>query len=357
LGARRYILAPLVSGKLHPQDGITVRIGEDARKCVVFFGVPTPSGGIGYGGTGFLICYREHSLTYGYLLTAAHVADAVRAHSPGAVVRINRTDGTASDIDIEQSEWTYHQDRTVDLAIASFYLSGAAYDVKYYTIEGAHGFPGSPKYHIACGDPISIVGLFRLHPGSNKNTPIVHTGNIALLPDANEKVPSRDRRTGKLQDVLVYMIEAQTLEGLSGSPVFLREVWYTEAIRVPHDGLPAIVFGGVQLLGLYQGAWDLKPSETLANAAGIPPDLRVPVGMGLVVPSEQILELVMHHPDLKAARARTADEQRATRAATTDAVFPVAPSPGPADSADNPQHQEDFKTLLGAAAKKRPPTD
>jgi len=32
-----------------------VRISEDLRKCVVFFGVPASKGGIEYGGTGFLV--------------------------------------------------------------------------------------------------------------------------------------------------------------------------------------------------------------------------------------------------------------------------------------------------------------
>ena len=72
-----------------------------------------------------------------------------------------------------------------------------------------------------------------------------------------------NRVTGKLDKVEVYLVEAQTFEGLSGAPVFQREV---VALRTfpTHNGGPVIALTGIQLLGIYTGAWDGPPSEGLA---------------------------------------------------------------------------------------------
>jgi hypothetical protein len=45
--------------------GLTVRIGEDVRRCVVFFGVPGPEG-IEFGGTSFLVQFDEPPLSFFY---------------------------------------------------------------------------------------------------------------------------------------------------------------------------------------------------------------------------------------------------------------------------------------------------
>ena len=88
----------------------------------------------------------------------------------------------------------------------------------------SHAAPSAAPYRVQCGDPICIVGLFHWHSGSGRNTPIVHSGNIALLPDPREKIPIKDRVAGQLQKVEAYLVEVQTFEGLSGAPVFQREM-------------------------------------------------------------------------------------------------------------------------------------
>ena len=61
----------------------------------------------------------------------------------------------------------------------------------------------------------------------------------------------------------------------------------------------------VKLLGLWQGAWEASPDEVLA--AQTREDVRVPVGIGVVVPQEKILE-VLQMPKLKAQRNAKAGE-------------------------------------------------
>jgi hypothetical protein len=50
-----------------------MRVNDDARKSVVFFGVPTPDG-VQYGGTGFMLCDFEGDILIPFIVTAGHVA-------------------------------------------------------------------------------------------------------------------------------------------------------------------------------------------------------------------------------------------------------------------------------------------
>ncbi len=113
-------------------------------------------------------------------------------------------------------------------------------------------------------------------------------------------------------------VRAISLKGLSGSPVFVRteisidlrhlmlEPGVTAGIitasgKLLNNALPVITAyrNAVKLLGLWQGAWEASPDEVLAAQTG--EDVRVPVGIGVVVPQEKILE-VLQMPKLKALR-------------------------------------------------------
>jgi len=180
---------------------------------------------------------------------------------------------------------------------------------------------------------------------------------VALLPDPREKIPLKDRTTGQTIEVEGYLVEAQTLEGLSGSPVFIREFARLASGELS-DGSQALVFGGVSLLGIYSGAWDGEPGEILAADRGRRGNFRVPVGVGIVVPVEKLEQLLRDNPNLKKQREKFAADQRAKRAAIQDDAFPVA-SPdatekaAPPSSDANPNHREDFNSLLNAAARTR----
>jgi hypothetical protein len=98
-----------------------------------------------------------------------------------------------------------------------------------------------------------------------------------------------------------YLVESQSLSGLSGSPVFVRpevSLDFSDTL-IPEEGnrLPdvnPVITGGlndVRLLGIWQGAWDAKPDEILSARTG--DEVRVPVGMGVVVPA---------HPTFASAR-------------------------------------------------------
>lgn len=326
-----------------------MRISEDVRRCVVFFGIETDRG-IQYGGTGFLVGIVEQGLVVSYLVTCRHVAKALERHNDagGFIIRLNTKCGGANNAPIEHIPWCYHQDVTVDIAISPFWLSQEIFDHIYFDIFNY----SITTSEVCCGDPISIVGLFRLHAGLERNVPIVHSGNVATLPDPKEKVILRDRITNDLVHSDLYLVEAQTLDGLSGSPVFVHQfIDLPIAVNTPQGCYPK-AFGVEKLLGLYTGSWDGEPGVILAADRNFRGGARVPVGIGTVVAVEKIIEIIQGDPVLKAERKKSIDRRDAERAATTDSALSE-----PAASDENPNHLEDFNRLVGAAARKRPRDD
>jgi hypothetical protein len=343
----RYVLGIPHATRSHPQDGFTVRTSQNALRMVVFFGRPEPPDGqIAYGGTGFAVVHKEDGYGFGYLVTARHVAEQIVPRGD-VVVRVNTTEGKSADIEIDEIKWAYHPDHTVDVAVTGLSLAGPEFDISYYNLEDMV-VPRSSEFRVQCGDPICLVGLFHWHVGTTKNKPVVHSGTIAMLPDDVEKIPIKNSTTGKRQDVVAYLVEAQTFEGLSGAPVFQREmVSIQNVIGASHNGGPPIVATGVQLLGVYIGAWSGPPTDELAKAHKWRPDIKIPAGIGIVVPAERILEIIMNDPDLKKTREEILQKRRDERAATTDSGISV-----PVATDENPKHREDFNSLVGAAAQK-----
>jgi hypothetical protein len=84
-------------------------------------------------------------------------------------------------------EWAYHSDITVDLAAVPLVFPKHTFDIWYYTLNDETVIVGKREHEVVAGDAINLVGLFRLHSGSQRNVPFVHTENIAVLPDANER--------------------------------------------------------------------------------------------------------------------------------------------------------------------------
>ena len=66
---------------------------------------------------------------------------------------------------------------------------------------------------IEVGEEVFVTGLFSHHHGQSKNIPIVRVGNISAMPE--EKIQTKEH----LMDA--YLIEARSIGGLSGSPVFV----------------------------------------------------------------------------------------------------------------------------------------
>jgi hypothetical protein len=118
----------------------------------------------------------------------------------------------------------------------------------------------------------------------------------------------------------IYLIEARSLGGLSGSPVFvLATAGNKTAVRLMDGTLSdvsnlcpiALLF----LLGLAKGHWEVNPEDL--NELDWILDRRkevVSLGIAVVVPAKKIKE-VLNHPELIEARNQTDQlgaESRAT---------------------------------------------
>jgi hypothetical protein len=315
-----------------------MRISEDARKCVVFFGTEAETGGIEYRGTGSLVCDVDDGVRYPYLVTCRHAAKHLDHEF---YIRANKRDGTGKDIEVARTEWLMHPDENVDLAIKPFVLARRDFDQIFYDLSHCVA-QNKDRSRIMAGDEVSVIGLFHPHSGKGKNIPVVHTGHIAVMPDPLEPVPLKDD-VGNAIKAISYLIEAQTLDGLSGSPVFMRRVFDLKIPNWPEIQVPG---NTIDIMGIYQGSWDGEPGVLLATDRKLS-NRKVPVGMGLVIPIERLLELTRENADLKKMREKFLAELKGEVAATTDFA---AASP-PANDA-NPNHREDFTHLLNAAARK-----
>jgi hypothetical protein len=154
---------------------------------------------------------------------------------------------------------------------------------------------------IGPGDQCYAVGLFRLRAGKGRNLPIVHTGNLAMMPD-DELIPCQDwSRPEKTRLVEGFLVEMTNLDGLSGSPVFIRPLAFDfdpqELIPGPRFKTEATLSrANVQLLGIWQGSWDGESAVKDSRNRS-----RVPFGVGVVTPATKLLEL-LEQPEVASER-------------------------------------------------------
>lgn len=325
-----------------------MRVPKDLLRSVLFLGHGDEregKGGIKPFGTAFLLNYERSN----YLVTVKHVALA--ASEGPFLIRVNMKDGTAQNRHTdEEVQWVPHPDCDVDLAVAEFNYDFAGCDANAIPADIIGTEEKLNSEWIGVGDQAYAIGLFWVLHGKKRNLPVVHTGNIALLP-GDETVPVRDwdnpQDDAARKWVEGYLIEAQGLSGLSGAPVFARPTFISpehisEGKHV-YARLPRI---DLVLLGLWQGAWDAKTDDILTIDRGR--QMRVPVGMGVVVPATKLVE-VLEMPELKNKRAKADERRDAENSASLDFA--------PLSTDENPTHREDFMRLVDAAARKPVPKD
>ncbi len=255
-----------------------MRIPPTISKEVVFIGIVPPDGiGLYYRGTGFIVGIDakseeypdSHGGIFHYLVTARHVIESIKGLS--AAVRINLKSGGSSTYHTDYSEWHFHSDPAVDVAVASLRIPKEI-DIAYHPEVGIVDESMIAAREIGPGDDIIVIGMFGMMTGRNRNLPIIRTGTIAMMPD--EPVNTR------MGETMAFLIEARSISGLSGSPVYYLPLFTAEEGRIP-------------LLGLIHGHFDVQQSET--NDV-IKEDLfaegSMNVGIAIVTPGYRLLELL-----------------------------------------------------------------
>ena len=248
---------------------------------------------IRFGGTAFIVgVIMEGNVGLAHLVTARHVAKAIEPD--GAVIAMNGKDGLPVFLRTGAQKWFYHptEEESVDVAVMPFGSPRfKEYDIEWIPEEVFVTKERIAEFEIGLGDELVIIGLFTRFYGQTKLTPLVRTGNIAMMP--TEKLPTRD-----FGDMEAYLVEGRSIGGLSGSPVFVRNT-----VKMPTQtakGKPAFIAGLGQshLLGLVHGHWDLPVSFSATER-----EEAVNMGVSIVVPAKKILE-TLHHPELDALRKK-----------------------------------------------------
>lgn len=264
-----------------------MHIPEEVLKCVVFIGHGAGSN-LYLDGTGFLIGipFEDKPGThFAYLVTAKHVIE--KPYDNGArefFLRANIKDKGAVWYPIgDGSNWIHHPvDDAADVIAMRVNISE---DFDHLLIPN-YMFTSEQTLkedQTKLGDTVSIVGLFSQYHGEEKNLPIVRTGNLAVMNEQKVMTPY-----GKMDALL---IEARSIGGISGSPVFLNP----GSMRVIDGSLKIATNPRFHLFGLVHGHFNddddenLSPQEKARRA--------INTGIAIVTPIRKVIETIT--PDLE----------------------------------------------------------
>lgn len=224
---------------------------------------------------------HDRSQGRGYLVTAKHNIRFANGRQLYVSYNVGPIGGDriANWTAVKVDRWFEHSDPTVDVAIADWrpppsnppsYLGVLTDSFIDGTAEAV------PPFELTEGLVTATIGLFHYHPGVTRHTPIVRIGNLAVKPV--------DRVQTGLGAAEAYLIEARSVGGLSGSPVFVHEEVFTGVRRHP-------------LLGIVQGHFDWR--EEVSDKDHPQP---INTGIAVVTPSKKIMD-VLRSPDCVATRS------------------------------------------------------
>jgi len=264
-------------------------IPDNVRKCVAFLGLQMADGSFRLAGSVFWLGQdRADGQKAGpvYAVTARHVIDGIRGTGVESVwFRINQAGGNAVWLKSELKDWFVHpSDPTLDVAILKAGLS-SGWDHLVLPYSLCMTDERMAKDKVGLGDEVFITGLFRHHRGARRNIPIVRVGNVACMTE--EKV---ETNSFGLMDA--FLVEARSIGGLSGSPVFLN-LGITRMIdgQLKHAKGAPIFY----LLGLVHGHYDVEAAEVDDGGVDnidILSVQQVNTGIAIVVPFQSIRAVI-----------------------------------------------------------------
>lgn len=267
-----------------------MRIHPDLTNCTAFLGVlqegrhKSPyDQDVNYYGTGFFVTVpTQYKSALTYFITAKHLLDLIVGRRD-AFLRVNRRDGLADYIFIEEGRWHFHpEDVHNDVAaivapIDYGRLVTTTVEPRLFAKE-----EDTRNQNIGLGDSVHVIGLFSVHRGQQQNAPVVRSGTVAMLP-TDDVLIGPDKRP-----VRAYLIEATSAGGMSGAPVF---------VEIDHaDGRNIGNTNKMSLLGMLHGHWDLPATAIVARETTI--EVPQNAGISIVIPAHRILEVLSQQPVL-----------------------------------------------------------
>jgi hypothetical protein len=322
------------------------RIADDFIDCCLYLYPSTvdAEAGTKIGGSGFVVGLHSKQyddIFYLYAVTNRHVVE-----TGGTVIRLNTNTGNTDILDYNERHWVLHPAGD-DLAVCPLpSFNDKPYKYKAIT-ERDHFITHAAieELNIGPGDDVFVVGRFVNQEGRQRNVPSVRFGNIAQMPADI----IRQARGAGFFDQESFVVEARSIGGYSGAPVFVG--MDPTLLRNNHSG---VVSNRIFLLGVCWGyITDWNP---VCDNVGTPvqggTQVKSNTGMMAVVPSWKLSEL-LHMANLEDARKKADDDiakQRMSLAATPASIPPSA-AVIEKSTDENPDHKADFDRLLQKAAK------
>ncbi len=296
------------------EDDSLMQIPDAIRKCVVFVCYESTAG-IKLAGTAFLVSIPLEvppGLQVVYLITAKHVIEWIRARSIDQKVylRMNQKEKGAKLVATLIDSWVFHpKESNVDVAVLNWAPPSEVFDYLTIPLDMAATEEVIKREAIGVGDDVFLTGLFENHFGSQRNLPIIRVGNIASMPE--ERV-----HTEELGDIDAYLVEARSIGGLSGSPVFV----YLGSMRTVGMSMQLGRAGPLfYWLGLMHGHFDLAKLEGDALVEDSLTNLKINIGIAIVIPVWKILE-VLNQEGLMKVRKEAAEQAIKKRSPTADSI-------------------------------------
>jgi hypothetical protein len=260
---------------------------EVIKSIVTFIYVETEDGKIVPNGTGFFISINDtprDSPPFIYLVTAKHVIQKKdKSLFPKIFIRLYKLGGDMETVPLfittegNKKNVYLHEDSSVDLAVIPipFQVNYRTSSLNVAWITTKDDFK---KFNIREGTEVFFTGLFTPHIGEHKNYPIVRFGRVAMVTD--EKVDWDHIKTD------LYLIEATSTGGNSGSPVF----FYIEEQKKP--GLIMVSTNPImKLAGIMKGFFGEQQQIQFIETVKVPV-ASSNLGIAAVIPAYKLHEIL-----------------------------------------------------------------
>jgi hypothetical protein len=272
-----------------------MRIPPNMTETVCFLGVEEKGRRL-YGGTGFFVAVQEADcpdLQWAYLVTAKHCVTRAFDKYNNLFFRINQKRADAKFVPLphhSSSRWILSED--ADVAVYPMDDDATA-EIQVLPLTLFLSDDIVKKEGIGLGDEVFVIGLFREVHGRKRNFPIIRSGMIASMIDE----PLQDEGTGK--DYRAFLIEARSISGLSGSPVFMALKKRGAEMHPAPRGFHAMTHQ-MLLVGLIRAHWDLAEKETFVDF-GTNDIEKLNTGIAIVTPIQEV-EKILTSEELKKQR-------------------------------------------------------
>ncbi len=216
------------------------RIDDSFLECSIYLYPAQTSAESGerVGGSGLMVAIQSKVFDYKWYVYAVTNSHVIR-EGKATFIRINTPGGKFEIVPTTQNNWFHHPNGD-DIAACPIGLPLDKFKYRFVPRSDFLSQERITQHKIGPGADVFMVGRFIGHDGRHRNTPSLRFGNIAMMP-----LEPLHHQRGHMQES--FLVEARSLPGYSGSPVFVHAPAVGE--HKPDGTLEFICFGP-WLLGL-----------------------------------------------------------------------------------------------------------